>query len=336
YFTRGENWPTEASGEADFPFLPETVPSGREGIAIYVGRMADYLVKAGASLGVNDSLLVNANHRGNQRVPVPNFPSLASDPVLVLRDAKDLTAFPHGFSLLTPYRLYLANDVNIVANGADPQGNETYPPLVLAAPEKRFGVREEAINIAFSGQLNYAGRFEGEIRPLNLRSGVDGTTVPALGPPALPAGVSHPGTSSRPLTLAIGEHGAGKHLEPEPVDRERYGQLEDQPWKDPWDAALSTFSVDVDTASYSNIRRLLRTGADIPKDAVRTEECINYFDYRYPAPTNGGPFAVHVEMAGCPWQPKHHLVKIGIKGREVDTNTRPPSNLVFLVDVSGS
>ena len=119
-------------------------------------------------------------------------------------------------------------------------------------------------------------------------------------------------------------------------DRERYGQLVDQPWKTPWQDPLSTFSVDVDTASYTNIRRMLTSGVTVPKDAVRTEECINYFDYRYEGPKNGGPFAVHVEMAKCPWNDAHHLAKIGLKGREVDTNNRPPSNLVFLIDVSGS
>lgn len=129
---------------------------------------------------------------------------------------------------------------------------------------------------------------------------------------------------------------AERHLEGRPVDRERYGQLVDQPWNTPWQAPLSTFSVDVDTASYTNIRRMLRSGVAIPKDAVRLEECINYFDYRYPTPQKGGPFAVHVDMASCPWQEKHYLVKIGLKGKEVGTNERPPSNLVFLIDVSGS
>lgn len=118
-------------------------------------------------------------------------------------------------------------------------------------------------------------------------------------------------------------------------DRERYGQLVDQPWKKPGQNPLSTFSVDVDTASYSNIRRLLNQGAGVPKDAVRTEECLNYFDYQYEAPKDG-PFAVHVDMMSCPWNMRHHLVKIGLKGQEVERKNRPPSNLVFLIDVSGS
>ena len=125
---------------------------------------------------------------------------------------------------------------------------------------------------------------------------------------------------------------------PLPGGRERYGQLVDQPWKTPWKVPLSTFSADVDTASYSNVRRLLQGHAVVPPDAVRIEECINYFDYQYapPAKDKESPFAVHTELARCPWTPQHHLVKIGLKGKELHRNERPPSNLVFLIDVSGS
>ena len=144
------------------------------------------------------------------------------------------------------------------------------------------------------------------------------------------------GITHQALTLNSGTSEAKHHADQAAVGRERYGQLVDQPWQTPWESPLSTFSVDVDTASYANIRRLLRSGGVVPKDAVRTEECINYFDYAYPVPTEGGPFAVHVELASCPWKAAHHLVKIGLKGREVDSNTRPASNLVFLIDVSGS
>jgi len=126
----------------------------------------------------------------------------------------------------------------------------------------------------------------------------------------------------------------GRHAPP--TDRERYGQLVEQPWKTPLQARFSTFSVDVDTASYTNIRRMLQQGARVPADAVRIEECINYFDYRYAPPTKGGPFAVHVDMARCPWAADHHLMKVGIKGMEVNGDERPASNLVFLIDVSGS
>jgi Ca-activated chloride channel family protein len=99
---------------------------------------------------------------------------------------------------------------------------------------------------------------------------------------------------------------------------------------------LSTFSIDVDTASYANVRRFINTGSLPPKDAVRIEEMINYFTYHDAPPTDNTPFAVHTEVAGCPWQPEHRLLRIGLKGREIDLEARPASNLVFLLDVSGS
>jgi len=100
---------------------------------------------------------------------------------------------------------------------------------------------------------------------------------------------------------------------------------------------LSTFSIDVDTASYANVRRFLNQNHLPPPDAVRIEEMINYFPYA-DAPPSGGrdPFAIHVETAACPWNPGHRLARIGIAARAVDQTARPASNLVFLVDVSGS
>jgi len=102
------------------------------------------------------------------------------------------------------------------------------------------------------------------------------------------------------------------------------------------DHPLSTFAVDVDTASYSNVRRFLNQGQLPPKGAVRIEELVNYFRYDYAPPTDGKPFATHVEIAACPWATDHRLVRIGLKGREVRNESRPASNLVFLLDVSGS
>jgi Ca-activated chloride channel family protein len=99
---------------------------------------------------------------------------------------------------------------------------------------------------------------------------------------------------------------------------------------------LSTFSIDVDTASYSNVRRFLTNGSLPPRDAVRVEELINYFPYRYAAPTGDVPFAARLDVASAPWAPAHRLVRIGIKGRELTAATRPAANLVFLLDVSGS
>ena len=99
---------------------------------------------------------------------------------------------------------------------------------------------------------------------------------------------------------------------------------------------LSTFAVDVDTASYANVRRFLRQGQRPPVDAVRIEELVNYFPYNYAGPEAAQPFAAHLEVASAPWAPAHRLVRIGLKGREVSAAARPAANLVFLLDVSGS
>ncbi len=99
---------------------------------------------------------------------------------------------------------------------------------------------------------------------------------------------------------------------------------------------LSTFSSDVDTASYSNARRFLGDGALPPKDSIRVEEWLNYFAYAYAPPVGDAPVAIHTEVSACPWQPAHRLVRIGIKARPIEQAAVPPRNLVFLVDVSGS
>lgn len=99
---------------------------------------------------------------------------------------------------------------------------------------------------------------------------------------------------------------------------------------------LSTFSIDVDGASYSNVRRFLNSGQLPPAGSVRVEELINYFHYNYPQPRNGDPFSINTEAGMCPWNPEHRLVMIGLQGKKIPTTNLPPSNLVFLIDVSGS
>ena len=114
-------------------------------------------------------------------------------------------------------------------------------------------------------------------------------------------------------------------------------RLVENPFQAVEDHPLSTFSIDVDTASYANVRRFLLQDNQLPPaDAVRIEELVNYFDYDYSPPTSDAPFASHIEVAECPWTPGRRLVRIGLKGYEIETNQRPASNLVFLLDVSGS
>jgi Ca-activated chloride channel family protein len=117
---------------------------------------------------------------------------------------------------------------------------------------------------------------------------------------------------------------------------EAYRHVEQNPFLTAKAQPLSTFSVDVDTASYSNSRRFLTDGSLPPRDAVRVEEWINYFSYDYAPPTGDAPVAIHSEVSSCPWNPAHQLVRIGIKGKPVAADKTPPRNLVFLLDVSGS
>ncbi len=120
------------------------------------------------------------------------------------------------------------------------------------------------------------------------------------------------------------------------ISSERYAKIDENPFLLTKRAPLSTFSIDVDTASYSNVRRYINSGQLPPKDAVRIEELINYFEYDYPQPIGGVPFSVNTEVAQTPWNPKHKIVQIGLQGKKVSLDNVPPSNLVFLLDVSGS
>ncbi len=121
-----------------------------------------------------------------------------------------------------------------------------------------------------------------------------------------------------------------------PFNTEAYDHIVDNPFLAVARNPLSTFSIDVDTASYSNVRRFLTEGRLPPAGAVRIEELINYFTYDDPPPQDDVPFSVNIEVAECPWNADHRLARIGLKGREVPREERPTSNLVFLIDVSGS
>lgn len=117
---------------------------------------------------------------------------------------------------------------------------------------------------------------------------------------------------------------------------EGYSAIHENGFKDVLHAPLSTFSIDVDRAAYSNVRRFLNMGQLPPKDAVRTEEMINYFSYDYPEPEGKHPFSVYTEISECPWNADHQLLHVGLKGKSIQKEHLPASNLVFLIDVSGS
>lgn len=119
-------------------------------------------------------------------------------------------------------------------------------------------------------------------------------------------------------------------------DTEDYDHIEENKFLAATSNPLSTFSIDVDEAAYSNIRRFIMQGSTPPPGAVRIEEMINYFDYTYPQPTGEHPFSITTEVSECPWNPQHRLVHIGLQGKKIPVENLPPANLVFLIDVSGS
>jgi Ca-activated chloride channel family protein len=144
------------------------------------------------------------------------------------------------------------------------------------------------------------------------------------------------GASPAPQMPAAVAVSSNFYMQPPLEDREQYGQIVENPVKQVAEAPVSTFSIDVDTGAYANVRRMLNAGSLPPPNAVRVEELINYFPYAYALPKGDAPFAVHTEIAPAPWNANHHLLRIGIKGQDVAKASLPPSNLVFLVDVSGS
>ncbi|HUM67130.1 MAG TPA: von Willebrand factor type A domain-containing protein, partial [Chitinophagaceae bacterium] len=122
----------------------------------------------------------------------------------------------------------------------------------------------------------------------------------------------------------------------EEFNTEDYDHISENKFLKVKDNPLSTFSINVDAASYSNVRRFLNQGQLPPEGAVRIEEMINYFHYEYPQPRNNDPFSIMTEISDAPWNKDHKLVLIGLQGKKIPTENLPASNLVFLIDVSGS
>jgi Ca-activated chloride channel family protein len=125
-------------------------------------------------------------------------------------------------------------------------------------------------------------------------------------------------------------------IKPIEINNDEYDLFVENPFENSVANPLSTFSIDVDNASYTNIRKFINNGQTVPKDAVRVEEMMNFFKYSYTQPINDDPFSIHTEYGDCPWNTNHKLVKIGLQGKEIPTDNLPNSNFVFLIDVSGS
>ena len=180
----------------------------------------------------------------------------------------------------------------------------------------------------------------------NSASGVsDGESVQDITrskkqPTRIPAGSPSKTNKAKSKENIQGNIANNKDLPVSPKDEdyntEQYDKINDNPFLDVKQNPLSTFSIDVDTASYANVRRYLTSGSLPPKDAVRIEELINYFTYNYKEPEGKSPFSVATEISIAPWKPENYLMKIALKGVSIEKKNIPPRNLVFLLDVSGS
>ncbi len=155
--------------------------------------------------------------------------------------------------------------------------------------------------------------------------------------------VTVPRTAPPPVVMEDAAEEIFHYLEQEVVtdhkpemNTEEYNHIQENDFRSALQTPLSTFSIDVDNASYSNVRRYLMQGRIPPTDAIRIEEMINYFTYEYEKPSGEHPFSVTTEVATCPWNPKNRLVHIGLQGETIPQDNIPPSNIVFLLDVSGS
>ncbi|CAN5550871.1 hypothetical protein BH10BDE1_BH10BDE1_33250 [soil metagenome] len=242
---------------------------------------------------------------------------------------------------------------------AEPQSTVTAPaspPIVIAqqdAPKDDVALKESKVET--SGLVAMADE-ESEAPTAVSTSGAAAPSsgaVAALGKSAMQEGLARGadyekrGNIAQALKMATKGYAAPESrarrdssrtqpMQTESSNTEAYSFIAENDFKSVADQPLSTFSTDVDTASYANVRRMLAASQLPPADAVRIEEMVNYFKYDYPAPKDGKAFSVTTEVAAAPWNANHQLLRIGLKGRESSPENRPASNLVFLIDVSGS
>ena len=199
--------------------------------------------------------------------------------------------------------------------------------LVLFGCEAQQATKEQSAN-STQGLYSTKSKSEGDkkvvVQDSTTSQGASALQAPASGPPIIGIGGAFQASDHQAMPIIPGEG-------------ENYAAIEQSTIKQVAEAPVSTFSIDVDTGAYANVRRFLMNGQLPPKDAVRVEEMINYFSYDYPAPTDSAqPFRVSTAVERTPWNAETYLLHVGIKGYMPPAGERPPANLVFLVDVSGS
>ena len=226
--------------------------------------------------------------------------------------------------------------------------------LALTAREQAAKTQQERQAAQYANNSFAQAGVQGAVVAANAAPAAEGDTV-ALSGFTVSADSAGYAAKAKPAAAARMRNGpkdigainvtTGGYIAPPPpppaladqaFNTEAYGYRKDNAFLGARDNPLSTFSIDVDTASYANLRRFLVQGQRPPPDAVRIEELVNYFPYSYRPPTGDVPFSASLEVASAPWAPEHRLVRIGLKGREVSDAARPAANLVFLLDVSGS
>ncbi len=192
-----------------------------------------------------------------------------------------------------------------------------------------------------------------KVDQLNTEESDDGKKLMNLQAPAPPRKLKSEALANKPVTTGMVTGGkvnespllrqAPQDMTPKdqsPTDKEfnteGYDKIAENPFLEALKNPLSTFSIDVDTAAYSNVRRFIQQGNLPPQDAVRIEEMINYFEYNYPDPQSEHPFSLVTEISDCPWNTKHKLLHVGLQAKRLNLKQTPPNNLVFLLDVSGS
>lgn len=200
-------------------------------------------------------------------------------------------------------------------------GNQSPLVVVDGVPVQ---IKHEDINNLKKGQ----GSIGSVLDPSNIQNV---NTLTGLAAASLYGSAAHNG-----VIVITTKSGDGGQLLPPMPNNETYARIKENTYKNVVTAPLSTFSIDVDKAGYSNVRRMINNGQTIPPDAVKLEEMINYFDYDYPQPQKDEAFSITTDIADSPWNQEAKLVRIGLKGKELAPDYAPASNLVFLIDVSGS
>jgi Ca-activated chloride channel family protein len=264
-------------------------------------------------------------------------PSAAVAPYSLLEDTTRLQSRPDGLDHDKEYADFKPLAQPIPAPSAAPGGNrqgerlerEVFDPL--AAPPGLELPADMPVKLG-TGPAPPPGTPKPEVQPPMILSGAETRVHLDAWKVGNPKPESEFDYSSSGLWAGTTPDGKGPGR-----GGDKYDRLVENPFRLVEDHPLSTFSIDVDTASYANVRRfLLQEGRLPPPDAVRIEELVNYFDYDYAGPEDDVPFASHIEVAACPWAEGHRLVRVGLKGKEIENEDRPESNLVFLLDVSGS